>query len=89
MLQLEDIFSGRHQELKASHQQQLDRLKQEQDVALRRMQLEMQDKVCFHFAFLKCFDNLVFVIFMIMYIGMGKEVVMCGTGSISLKLKQK
>ena len=45
LLQLDEVLQERRQELKANHQNQLERLRQEQDTELRRMQLEMQEKV--------------------------------------------
>ena len=45
LLQLDEVLKERREELKANHQRQLERLRQEQDTELRRMQLEMQEKV--------------------------------------------
>ena len=45
LLQLDEVLKERREELKANHRKQLERLRQEQDTELRRMQLEMQEKV--------------------------------------------
>ena len=45
LLQLDEVLKERREELKSNHHKQLERLRQEQDTELRRMQLEMQEKV--------------------------------------------
>ena len=49
VFQLDEVLTERRQELKSNHQQALDRLKQDQENELRKMQLEMQEKVSHFF----------------------------------------